>query len=391
MRLKGAPPPTLAASLAMWKSICVSPHGEALAGSSDAEFAEEVHFGGVVSGLSARSGIRSGAWAVLVAGTIAAAMVSVGCTPPPSPAGGSATTAAKTLEGTSAGPAASVAASTAAPTGELPVPKGNVLRVAAASDLRFVLPEVAKVFEQQHPHLKIEPTFAASGTLFAQVSQKAPFDLFLSADVAYPAKLIAEGRAVAPDVRVYAVGRLVLWVAKESPLRVEEGWKVLKDEKIKKIAIANPAFAPYGRAAKAALERKGIYKDVEGKLVLGENIAQTFQFVESGVADVGVVSLSLASASTAKDKGRPWLVPQEDHPLIEQGGVVLTPSENPVMAEEFLKFLLSASAREILEKNGLSAPAEKAAASDGAAPTDAAPKPESAKPAAEKASEPAPK
>ena len=152
----------------------------------------------------------------------------------------------------------------------------------------------------------MEIAYGSSGNFFAQIGNRAPFDVFLSADVEYPRRLVSAGIGPANSVFTYAVGRLVVWVPAGSPL---DPATALRDPRVKHVAIANPQHAPYGRAAQAALRSLGLYQSVEPKLVLGENIAQTLQFVESGAADAGIVALSLALAPPVRARGRYWEIP----------------------------------------------------------------------------------
>lgn len=169
------------------------------------------------------------------------------------------------------------------------------VRVAAASDLQFALREIETKFEVGHPGVSVEVIYGSSGNLYAQLSNKAPFDLFLSADISYP-RLVEAGLAAQDTEFSYAVGHIVLWVLQSSQLDLDKlGMRALADPTVKKIAIANPRHAPYGRAAEAAMKSLELYDDVKDRLVLGENIAQAAQYVESGAADVGILALSLCS------------------------------------------------------------------------------------------------
>jgi len=230
------------------------------------------------------------------------------------------------------------------------------LTVAAAADLRFALDELAPQFRAAHPAVDLAITYGSSGNFFAQIQNGAPFDVFLSADVDYPRRLIAAGLASKDSLFLYGVGRIVVWVPAASRLNPAAlGISVLEAAAVRHIAIANPQHAPYGRAAVAALRSLGVYDRVAPKLVLGENIAQAFEFVESGPAEVGIVALSLALAPAARGHGRYWEVPQEAYPKIEQGGVILTRAPAGPAAL-FRAFLLSAEARGILKEYGFSAP-----------------------------------
>lgn len=233
------------------------------------------------------------------------------------------------------------------------------VRVAAASDLKFALAEVVAAFEKRTPGIAVTTTLGSSGNFFAQLSNKAPFDLFLSADIELPRRLIEQGLAVRESEFLYAVGHLVLWVPNDSPLDVATlGSEALLDPSVKKIAIANPRHAPYGRAAEAALRSLGVYDAVASRLVLGDNVAQTAQFVESGAADAGIFALSLAIAPALAKKGRYWPVPLDAHPAIEQGGAILSWARDPDAAAAFRDFLMSDDGKAILKRYGFFLPGE---------------------------------
>jgi molybdate transport system substrate-binding protein len=227
------------------------------------------------------------------------------------------------------------------------------LRIAAAADLKFALPELVAAFERIQPRAKISVTYGSSGTFFAQLSQEAPFDLFLSADIDYPKKLVEQGRGAANSAFEYATGHIVLWVPRESALDVEnQHIGILRDPAVQKIAVANPKAAPYGRAAVAALESLGVYGDVQPRLVYGENVAQTAQMVESGAADAGIVAQSLAVSPAMREKGRWWRIPDGAHPPIVQGGVILSWARDPTLAGEFRDFLLSGAGAAVFRRFG---------------------------------------
>lgn len=226
------------------------------------------------------------------------------------------------------------------------------LRVAAAADLNFALPEIAKAFEAQ-TGTKVQLSFGSSGNFFAQIQSGAPFDVFCSADMGYPQKLAAAGQALPETLRQYASGHLVLWARNNSNLNFErDGVKTLLDPRVRKIAIANPDHAPYGRAAVAALEKAKLYDQVKDKLVLGENISQTAQFVTSGNADVGLLSLSLAQAADLQKQGHFWRIPSEIADSLPQGAIVLKQSASPQLAEKFLDYLSCPVGTKILAQYG---------------------------------------
>jgi molybdate transport system substrate-binding protein len=228
------------------------------------------------------------------------------------------------------------------------------LRVAAASDLQFALPEIAASFERDHPGVKVNLTLGSSGNLFAQIQNGAPFDIFLSADARYPDQLTADGFADRQSLLSYAEGTLVLWVPKSTPLPAS--LKDLAQPGFRKIAIANPAHAPYGAAAEAALRHDGVYDQLADKLVLGENIAQTAQFAQSGAAQAGLIALSLAQAKPMAEAGHFMEIPREDYPPLRQVGAVLTASKQQKRAGEFLLSLGQPAARAILQGYGFRLP-----------------------------------
>jgi molybdate transport system substrate-binding protein len=232
------------------------------------------------------------------------------------------------------------------------------ITVAAAADLSTALPEIAAQYKMQTGH-DIKLTFGSSGTLTAQIENGAPFDVFFSADEDYPKQLIAEGLADKDTLYRYAVGRLVLWVPDGTSVNVSKlGVQALLDPSIKKIAIANPQHAPYGRAAEAALKHFGIYDQIAAKLVLGENVSQAAQFVESGNAQAGLIAFSHALAPAMKGKGQYWAVPVDAYPALNQAAVVLSRSKQPAAARKFLEFLRTPEANALLKAYGFSTSAE---------------------------------
>jgi molybdate transport system substrate-binding protein len=201
----------------------------------------------------------------------------------------------------------------------------------------------------------VKLSFGSSGNLFTQIENGAPFDVFFSADMDYPKKLIDSGFADGPSLYRYAVGRLVLWVPASSSLDLQHrGMNVLLDPSVKKIAIANPQHAPYGRAAVAALRHFELYEKVADRLVLGENVSQAAQFVESGNAQVGIVALSHALTPAMQDKGRYWEIPADAYPALNQGVVVVSHSPNKKEAAAFLDYLKTAEAAAIMQHYGFS-------------------------------------
>src|SRR5271155_2895279 len=236
---------------------------------------------------------------------------------------------------------------------------GREINVAAAADLSAAMQEVAVNYEKR-TGIVVKVSFGASGALTQQIQNGAPFDAFFSADMDYPRQLIAGGQADGATLYRYAVGRLVLWVPQDSPLDVEhKGIDVLLDPSVKKIAMANPQHAPYGRAADAALKHFGLYEKLSSRLVLGENVAQAAQFVESGNAQAGFVALAHAVAPAMQGKGKYWVVPAEAYPPLDQGVVLISHSPHQQDAAVFLGYVKSAEASAVLRHHGFALPEEK--------------------------------
>jgi molybdate transport system substrate-binding protein len=246
--------------------------------------------------------------------------------------------------------------------GSMPSPAqavGREINVAAAADLSAALQEIATSYEKR-TGVVVKLSFGASGALTQQIQNGAPFDVFFSADMDYPRQLIADSLGESASLYRYAVGQLVIWVPKDSPLDVEhKGMDVLLDPSVKKIAMANPQHAPYGRAAAAALKHYGLYEKISDRLVLGENVSQAAQFVESGNAQVGFVALAHATAPAMQGKGKYWVVPAEAHPPLDQGTILISHSPNAPDAAEFLRFMKTQEAAEILRRYGFSSPDQK--------------------------------
>jgi molybdate transport system substrate-binding protein len=231
------------------------------------------------------------------------------------------------------------------------------VRIAAAADLRYALPEIAAQLEQVQPDLDLQVAYGSSGTFFAQIVNGAPFDLFMSADIEYPRQLAARGLTLPESEFTYAIGRLVLWVPASSPLDVEKaGMEALADPSVAYVSIANPEHAPYGRAAEAAMRQARVYDRVKSRIVLGENVSQALQFVESGAAQAGLVALSLAIAPAVEPSGKYWAVPEGLHPRIDQGGVILRAAADIEAARAVREFLAGEHGRAILKQYGFFLP-----------------------------------
>lgn len=237
--------------------------------------------------------------------------------------------------------------------GQPPAPE--TVAIAAASDLTFCLDELKTEFRKEHRVVTLTVATGSSGNFFAQIQRGAPFDVFLSADMSYPRDLVRAGHADGARLIHYAIGRLVLWTVRTN-LAISNGLAVLTNVSVRKIAIANPAHAPYGRAAKAALEKAGLWAGLEPRIVIGENIAQTAQFVETRNVDAGIVALSLVSAPRLKNVGSWWLIPEDMHPRLEQGAVLTRRGETNKAARAYLEFLRSEKARAVFDRYGFRLP-----------------------------------
>ena len=229
------------------------------------------------------------------------------------------------------------------------------ITVAAAADLQFVMQDVGPRF-QKETGKTVKLIYGSSGNFAQQLQNGAPFDMFFSANLDYPKRLEAAELTEPGTFYQYAIGKIVIWVLNDSKLDVGPGLKALLDPSIKKIAIANPEHAPYGKAAVAAMQKESIYDQVKDKFVLGENISQTASFVASGSADAGIVALSLALSPNMKDKGRYAEIPAADYPAIEQACVIMRSSKNKEIAQQFLKFIQSAPVKELFQKYGFALP-----------------------------------
>jgi len=232
---------------------------------------------------------------------------------------------------------------------------GEEIAIAAASDLNFAIKDLIAEYEKATGnHVKL--SLGSSGNFFAQIQNGAPFDLYFSADIGYPKKLEEAGLTVPGSLYRYAIGRIVLWTNHTSHRDVSKGLEVLRDSTVKKIAIANPKHAPYGRAAVAAMEHYNVYDVAKDRLVLGENISQAAQFIESGACDVGIIALSLALAPTMKAAGTYWEIPGDAHPPLEQGAAILKSSKQQKTAQQFVEFMQSTRGQEIMHRYGFTAP-----------------------------------
>jgi molybdate transport system substrate-binding protein len=228
--------------------------------------------------------------------------------------------------------------------------------IAAAANLNFALTEIAEQFARDRG-LRVELVFGASGTLTRQIQDGAPFELFLAADEEFPNQLNAAGLTRDAGV-VYAVGRLVIFAPKGSPLTVDERLdglaRLAKAGGVTRFAIANPQVAPYGKAAEAVLRKRGVWDTIRPHLVLGDTIAQAAQFATTGNAVGGLIAYSLVQAPGFADRGTHAVIPDADYPPLRQRMVILKRA-SPTAAQ-FYSYLQGEAARAIFRKHGYAVP-----------------------------------
>lgn len=235
-----------------------------------------------------------------------------------------------------------------------PPPQITNVLIAAAADLKFAMDSVVAAFSRQNPGITIKVVYGSSGNFFQQIEQSAPFDIFFSADIDYPRQLQQKNKTLS-DVKRYGTGQLVLWSKTLDPN--QEKMNCLLNKTIKKIAIANPAHAPYGKRAEESLHYYQLYDEIKDRLVIGENIAQTAQYVQSGAADIGLIALSLAlSPAMQAAGGKYWLIPASSHQPLQQGYVLLPHAKGNTGAEKFAGFFSSPATASLLQKFGFGQP-----------------------------------
>ena len=231
------------------------------------------------------------------------------------------------------------------------------ITVAAAADLKFVMDEIVTTFKQANPTDQVDVIYGSSGKFHTQIQQGAPYDLYFSADIAFPRELAKAGFA-ASEVKPYAFGRIVLWSASMDATKMTLA--SLTDPKVTRIAIANPKHAPYGKRAEEALKVSGLWEKVEPKLVYGENIAHAVQFAQTGNAQVGIIALALAINPELSKRGGYWLIPEKLHEPLEQGFIITKRAEGNTLAKRFADYISSKPARAVMTKYGFVLPGEVA-------------------------------
>ena len=228
----------------------------------------------------------------------------------------------------------------------------QTVTIAAAADLRYALNDIKIEFLKSNPNVKVDIIYGSSGNLYQQIVNKAPYDIFFSADIIFPKKLDSL-KLCSTKPKLYAIGFLVLWTSK---LDTSKGINLLLDNKVKKIAIANPKHAPYGIRAIEFLKYYKFYQTVSNKLVEGENISQAAQFALSGNAEIGLIALSLALSPEMMSKGNYILLNENSYSALEQSYVVLKDAETKANVMKFYNFIGTNEARKIFTKYGFRLP-----------------------------------
>ena len=234
----------------------------------------------------------------------------------------------------------------------IPVYASEKLTIAAASDLRYALDDIVTLYKQQHPAADIRLIYGASGKLSTQIRHGAPYDVFFSADIQFPQQLYTEGYAVTAP-QPYALGHLVLWSPKQNMTGIS--LQQLATLKVSRLAIAQPAHAPYGQRAKQALQAAGVWQQLEPKLVYGENIAQTAQLAQSGGADVAIIALSLAKFPQLAKQGY-QRIPKALHQPLIQAYVITRHGANNSIAQQFSAFMTTRDVLGIMQGYGFELP-----------------------------------
>lgn len=229
----------------------------------------------------------------------------------------------------------------------------RALTVSAAADLQNAFTEIGGAFEKENG-VRVAFNFGSTGQLAQQIAQGAPVDLFAAADRSYINDLATRGIIISDTVQLYARGRITLWTRDDSPLRIQSLTDLTRPE-IKRVAIANPEHAPYGIAAREALQSTQVWDIIQPKLVFGENVAQTKQLAESGNVDVAIIALSLSVGA----KGHWTLIPQELHQPLDQALGIVRSTKNERDARAFIEFVNSPAGRAVMSKYGFILPGEE--------------------------------
>ena len=236
----------------------------------------------------------------------------------------------------------------------------ETVSIAAAADLAYCLDDINAAFKKTHPDADLKVSSGSSGNFAAQIKAGAPFEVFLSADMSFPKDLAQAGLADEKTLFTYAFGKIVLWTLHPETVDVTRGLALLRNaDAVKKLAVANPDHAPYGRAAREALQHEKLWDGLQSRIVLGDNIAQTAQFVSSGNADAGIVALSLVTSPKLANVGKWQEIPAEDYAPLEQGAVLTKAGTINPLARAYIEFLRTPEARAIFDRYGFRLPEKK--------------------------------
>ncbi len=226
--------------------------------------------------------------------------------------------------------------------------RSQTLTLAVAANFRDPMNEIIQAFRKENPDILVRPVFGSSGSLYQQIRHNAPFDIFFSANTRYPEELFKHKKAC-DTPKIYALGKLILWSRDQ---QVGNGLNILKDKNIKKIAIANPDLAPYGKGAVESLNHANIYDNVQNKLVIADNIAQAAQFAISGNADAGLLAYSQLYSQAIRGKGSYYVIPENFYSPIQQAVVIICGDKKNVTAVKFMNFMKGKTAEKIIIQYG---------------------------------------
>ncbi len=228
----------------------------------------------------------------------------------------------------------------------------QALSIFAAASVRPAMEELQSSFEMSHPDIKLGVVYGSTGKAYAQIINDTPYEMLFAADMETPQKLIESGHASGKEV-VYGTGRIAIWQRKGGTIEIRNGISSLKDPGVKSIAIANPEVAPYGRAAREALQKYGLWDSLKSRMVLGENLSQAAHFASSGSADLAIIAYAqVLSEDLKKNEGSFYLIDEADHHKLEQSFVILKKGVKNSSAHQFAAFVLSNAGSDILNKHG---------------------------------------
>ena len=218
------------------------------------------------------------------------------------------------------------------------------LTLAVAANFRDPMTEIVRQFREENPDIPVRTVFGSSGSLYQQITQHAPFDIFFAANMSYPQKAFEEGLSYGAS-KIYAIGQLILW---SKDLDVNQSLDILATDQLNKLAVANPALAPYGESAVACLKHYNLYDQIKDKLVIADNISQTAQFAATGNTDAGLLAMSQLHSKSIQGKGTFYVIPPESYPPIQQGYVIIRREENESIARKFISFMQTEQVKQII-------------------------------------------